>query len=100
MRRSAMALFRSKAENALAELRARRAKLAEQLATARSEAEAAMAERRKFLLEDDAADADGRKAVDAAVVAAQSSETGLMDAIEQLDVRIAADEQRIADERA
>jgi hypothetical protein len=73
--------------------------LAAQLAEAHHEVEAAMDARRQFLVAGDVSDVAARKAVDARVVAAQSAELGLGDALELVARNIADLERKIAAER-
>jgi len=91
-------IFRAKTtEQELAQLQNKRKSLSEKLAASRAEAEAAMTARRAWLL-GDATDDKQRKAVDARVVAAQSAELGLEDALAELDRKIADAKQRLDDE--
>jgi hypothetical protein len=83
----------------LADRLARHKALSDELAEKRAEAEAALAGRRGFLLSDNIADDKQRKAVDARVVAAQSAELGVEDALSVVAARINELRQQISEER-
>src|SRR5262249_9094246 len=86
-------------ERALAALKKRRDVLADELSSARTGAEGAMAKRRSWLLTGDVSDSKARQQVDDAVTSAQAHETALSDALEELDKKLAEARQQIAEQR-
>jgi hypothetical protein len=86
-------------EAELADLQDRRWILDRKLAAATAAVERAAGDRQKFLIEGDRVDDSLRTDINVRLIAAQSAELGLRDAVGQLGARIADAERRLAAER-
>jgi hypothetical protein len=86
-------------EAELADLQDRRWILDRKLAAATAAVERAAGDRQKFLIEGDRVDDGLRTDINVRLIAAQSAELGLRDAVGQLGARIADAERRLAAER-
>jgi hypothetical protein len=86
-------------EAELADLKARHATLTEKLTAATAAVERTADDRRKFLIEGDLVDDTLRTEINVRLVAAQSAELCLQDALRQLGAKIGDAEQRLAAER-
>jgi hypothetical protein len=86
-------------EAELADLQDRRWILDRKLAAATAAVERAAGDRKKFLIEGDRVDDSLRTDINVRLIAAQSAELGLRDAVGQLGARIGDAERRLAAER-
>jgi cell division septum initiation protein DivIVA len=86
-------------EAELAGLQGRRGSLSQKLAAATSAVERAAGDRQKFIIEGDRVDDGLRTDINVRLVAAQSAELGLRDAVGQLGAEIGDAERRLAAER-
>ncbi len=86
-------------EAELADLQDRRWILDRKLAAATAAVERAAGDRQKFLIEGDRVDDSLRTDINVRLIAAQSAELGLRDAVGQLGARIGDAERRLAAER-